>query len=244
MKKIFITTIASGVFLLSCNKDKNFQVLSRELKETVQHVQGEISGGNSLLKVTANNELMILQATNPKKPKEIDKIIIVAFEKNASIPIHDKNLEYTDLVFFSDKRSIALHSKVDNKIYLLGLDESESQHKIDLLKSNKNTKNALKEPLLGYGISVLTGSWNLDKLMNNKYHSAFNQLDYSSNIYSIVPPDDGGSGGSVNCTSGGPGASECSIGEWPSISCSVTCKSGYYACCDSKTTKCFCVKGE
>lgn len=242
MKKV-LTVLLSSILFFSCSKEKNFQNLSQELKTTVKDLKGDISQGKSFLKITPNNELMILQASNPEKPDLIDKVIILAFEKSINIPLKDKNLDYSNLTFFSDKRSLVLHSKLDNKIYLLGLDEKESQEKIKRLSTNSKIKPALEKPLLGYGISVLTGSWNLEKLKNNKYNSAFNQLDYSNNIYSIIPPDDG-EGGAANCSSGGPGSNECSIGEWPSISCSVTCKSGYYACCDSKTTKCFCVKGD
>ncbi|MDX1627474.1 MAG: hypothetical protein R3345_02175 [Fulvivirga sp.] len=44
-----------------------------------------------------------------------------------------------------------------------------------------------------------------------------------------------------DCTSGGEGSSSCSIDE-PFNSCSVTCREGYYACCDSSTTTCTCVE--
>ena len=43
-----------------------------------------------------------------------------------------------------------------------------------------------------------------------------------------------GSGTDPQCTSGGPGSTSCS-GSWTiagtGVSCSVTCSSGYYACC-------------
>ena len=47
-----------------------------------------------------------------------------------------------------------------------------------------------------------------------------------------------------NCTSGGEGASECSIDEWTQNGCSVKCRTGYFACCNSSTVRCICVKEE
>ena len=45
----------------------------------------------------------------------------------------------------------------------------------------------------------------------------------------------------LNCQSGGPGATACSTG---SGGCSVTCSTGYYACCDQSSNNCRCCKDE
>mgnify|MGYP001489806812 CR=1 FL=1 len=49
--------------------------------------------------------------------------------------------------------------------------------------------------------------------------------------------------GDISCDSGGEGASSCSTDSSPigSAGCSVTCKDGYYACCD-KDNICRCIK--
>lgn len=58
----------------------------------------------------------------------------------------------------------------------------------------------------------------------------------------------GGDGGGKthpgpNCSSGGPGATSCSSGgSGTGSSCTVTCGSGYYACCDANGVECKCVK--
>lgn len=62
----------------------------------------------------------------------------------------------------------------------------------------------------------------------------------------LFPTDGGGGSSSISCTSGGPGSSHCAVnsGVGPiSNGCEVTCKSGYYACCDDGRTICKCVKG-
>jgi hypothetical protein len=57
------------------------------------------------------------------------------------------------------------------------------------------------------------------------------------------------SGDSYICTSGGPGSTSCSTsvsggggGISGGTSCSVTCSSGYYACCNAYHNKCQCRK--
>lgn len=51
--------------------------------------------------------------------------------------------------------------------------------------------------------------------------------------------DDPGTGGgsSGGCSAGGPGSTSCSISD-PLVSCSITCSTGYYACCTGATCKC------
>jgi hypothetical protein len=59
-----------------------------------------------------------------------------------------------------------------------------------------------------------------------------------------------GGGSSYTCSSGGPGSTSCSVstdggggGITGGTSCSVTCSSGYYACCNAWENKCQCRKG-
>lgn len=52
-------------------------------------------------------------------------------------------------------------------------------------------------------------------------------------LTSVPSQDAYASGG--GCTAGGEGASYCSIG-----ACSVTCRAGYYACCNAAIPSCYC----
>ncbi|HJW95356.1 MAG TPA: hypothetical protein VJ901_17190 [Thermoanaerobaculia bacterium] len=69
---------------------------------------------------------------------------------------------------------------------------------------------------------------------NDWFRQPFNQ-DWNSS---------GGSGGGSGCTSGGSGSTSCSISGCASTSykndCSVTCFSGYYACCNCGS--CICLR--
>jgi hypothetical protein len=53
------------------------------------------------------------------------------------------------------------------------------------------------------------------------------------------PYGDGGGGGGSSCNSGGRGAASCSITVSGS-GCSVSCSSGYYACCTQAGPNCYC----
>lgn len=58
-------------------------------------------------------------------------------------------------------------------------------------------------------------------------------------------PGGGGSGGGSSCDSGGPGSSSCST-SYGGDSCSVSCQTGFYACCERggvmTAPSCYCVR--
>ena len=63
------------------------------------------------------------------------------------------------------------------------------------------------------------------------------------------PVEHDGGASSYTCSSGGPGSSSCTVSANIGIgdgsggtSCSVTCNSGYYACCNAYYNKCQCRK--
>lgn len=87
----------------------------------------------------------------------------------------------------------------------------------------------------GYGLSRIHGNWKINDDSEKDMVHAFlhnNNLDKNIQYYSSRVEEE--------CTSGGPGATDCSIDE-PFGGCSVSCAEGYYACCKSSTTQCICV---
>lgn len=86
----------------------------------------------------------------------------------------------------------------------------------------------------------------LDGLATHKGSLKLNYVD-NGNLDDIIVNQVGPSGGAttLSCTSGGTGASQCSTGSGVgtvNTECSVTCNSGYYACCDDGMGKCKCIK--
>ncbi len=242
MRNLFLTIIIS-FFFLSCSKDLYYNKTSAELAKSTLQVQDKTTRGDGFIFKSENNEVVFLQGTTDDK-STFDKVVIVAFEQGVNCPIKSGTTEYTDVTYFRDKRSIVIHSKKDNMIYLFGLDEKESLDKIALLKENPTLKSNAFKTVLGYGISVLSGKWNKESFLNTPSASAFDRLISASIIANsrLSTFSFDGSGGAGDCTSGGTGSSSCSIGSWPDVSCSVTCNSGYYACCKSSTTTCTCIK--
>jgi hypothetical protein len=63
----------------------------------------------------------------------------------------------------------------------------------------------------------------------------------------VIMAEAGGGGTDPDCNAGGPGATTCEIevsggvvGLGGSFSCSVSCGSGYYACCSLANASCSC----
>ncbi len=133
MKSLFFLII-TVLLLIACNKEKSFKETSKALNTTIQNEKGEISTGETYIKITSNKEVMILQSTNPEKQDEVDKVIVLAFEKEIPAHIKEGKLEYADIIHFKDKRSLLIHSKKDNKVMLFGLDEEDSNKKLQLIQ--------------------------------------------------------------------------------------------------------------
>lgn len=64
---------------------------------------------------------------------------------------------------------------------------------------------------------------------------------FDRGAYAYAQYGGGGGSGGTSCAAGGPGSTSCSY-RWDSpfggSSCSVTCQSGYYACCNVESCKC------
>jgi hypothetical protein len=218
-----------------------FDRTSSEVSKSLLQVQDKATSGTGYLFKTLNNEVVFMQNTSGIK-SEFDKVVVVAFEKEVDISIDPGDINYVDAIYFKDKRSLILHSKKNNTIYLLGLNEIQSKDKIELLRQNPNLKTKGFKIILGYGISVLSGKWNFDKFIKSGSFSAFDGLEIASTINRNINKNGLRDPNKKECTSGGEGATSCSIGSWPDVSCSVSCGDGYYACCNSSTTTCYCKK--
>ncbi len=93
-----------------------------------------------------------------------------------------------------------------------------------------NGENIIK----GYGLSRRFGTFKITDIDDKT--SFFDRIiETNSNPYSTL---------ALTCDSGGPGATQCSVDSGIgsiNVGCSVTCGSGYYACCDDSTSVCKCV---
>lgn len=140
-----------------------------------------------------------------------------------------------------------------NELYALqyqnqNFDFLVSHNNFKLISSNKNeivissessifhfTKNELSNAYNGYGIYHMTNDFTLNIVANGNF----------DDLIKVPKLMNAPSTQSMTCTSGGVGANECSISSGTAlstVSCSVSCKDGYYACCDDNIGKCKCIK--
>lgn len=123
-----------------------------------------------------------------------------------------------------------------------------THHQFNLLSANENdivistetsvlhfTKNELPNAYNGFGIYHMKNDFSLNVISNGNFDDVI-KAPKLMNAPSSHP---------TTCTSGGVGASDCSVSSGTAlstVSCSVSCKDGYYACCDDNIGKCKCIK--
>ncbi len=115
--------------------------------------------------------------------------------------------------------------------------------------STRNDPTGMKGEALYHvnGISRLTDpvGFNMGLLKNSSEDDAFRAINSARLSRPGSERTDGGGGPgktpSRDCHSGGPGSTSCST-HGQTYSCTVTCGSGYYACCDMSGIECTCIK--
>jgi|SRR5690606_8372471 len=230
--------------------------LGQKLTQSIENALGEKLyarfSGSTYVKETGENSFLFLVNTNNSQDC-YDKAIVIFSEKSLEKPDFKEN-ETFEFFIPESRRFAVIYNYKEEEIFVAGLDDQSVRQFIQKFKSIENKETALNNNhVLGYGMSFLSNSlWNISRIKESKYKSPFYSLDYADMINtdareSLPPPgDDDGGGVSCApgvCTSGGAGSSECSITEAPfGQECSVTCITGYYACCVSSTVRCYCCK--
>lgn len=249
MKRKTLFILLSGFFIFqSC--------VAQKLSQSIENAIGERLyarfSGNVFVKQTSSNSFLLLVNTN-KSADSYDKALIVFSEETQTMPSVDEQATY-EFFIPDNKRYIVIYNQRNDRIFIAGLTDQAAKQAIERFKSNAAMKSALmNQDVLGYGLSYLSNTiWNIAKIKESKYKSPFYTLDYANmtntQAAAALPPPDEENGGGVSCaqgtcTSGGAGSSSCSITEAPfGQSCTVTCNSGYYACCVSSTVRCYCCK--
>jgi hypothetical protein len=121
------------------------------------------------------------------------------------------NRKFVDFIIIFDKKALIL--KIEKKTYYFIVDNYIVGENV----------------FRGYGLSRRFGIFTFD---NSSEESFFDTIRVQNSMTSL------------SCTSGGAGSTECSItGTIGPVSsgCSVSCGTGYYACCDDGTVVCQCV---
>lgn len=221
MKRFFLFVLLI-VLWNACTSEKEFntldaQKLAQELK--AEHLNGRIS-----LTTTADNEYFVFYGN--ENESKFSKAFVVQFDKAIEAVSFNGDSE----VILLEEGFVVMNSELGIRYF--GAANSGSANNV---KQIEDIIGSSLKSYLGFGFSYFRGEWKEDADVN--LNSARNILSTNSLIAERAEITDG----KVSCTSGGAGSASCSI-ENPLTACSVSCQDGYYACCVSSTTQCFCTQ--
>jgi hypothetical protein len=194
-----------------------------------------------------NNKIIIYQKNNGIAECTFNKLIVLALD-NPSLNFVSKDLPNDSLYFWysQSKRQIVTYSFKSNKILILALNDSAGVAFVNKFK-NAKINNVPVEYALGYGLSVVHKQYPVSDFLQRDLSGnlSYKTPKYISNIdlAALTPDEVDPGGGGMSCTSGGTGSSQCSVGNGDlsgGNSCSVTCNTGYYACCNDDQVICKC----
>lgn len=183
-----------------------------------------ITFGQNLTKITTNNDVSFV--FKDQNGKLIEHIVLQTNHFNNQAFINIENIENVKHIFNGETLIIMNDSNVG----------------VFSVSKKLNGENVIH----GYGISKRYGEFvvnNIKDIETNKLSKDIDSFDLVtlSNLehtsYDKPEPRE--------CDSGGNGSSQCSVDSeilGVSTGCSVTCNSGYYACCDDGNSTCKCFK--
>jgi hypothetical protein len=202
------------------------------------------------VKARQTNPRALVVSFSTSDPSAYDRAFVLTAEKD--IVFENFSSEKAHAFIHVSQRFAVIVDDVTEQVYILGLDEEATAKELELLKSDQAIGSHVSgSDFLGFGMSYVTGSWKIESLEKCTYLNPFNYLgsgDLTGKAgYNAADELNGGSGlcDKGVCTSGGAGSDNCEITEdYVGIhqTCKVTCKAGYYSCCVSKTTRCYCCK--
>lgn len=241
MLSILLCTIISLIFH-NCTA----QNLSKALGNALGGNKYLEAKGKMYMRSSSNNTALLLFRSEGIGEISFDKAFTI-FSETAISKFNINEDDVYEIKIPTSRKYMAIYNLSKGEIFFIGTSDSKSD--IDKIKINQElSKYITNKDYLGYGFSYMKGNWSTTRIKESKYLTPFYTLDYAdeqnTQLRVALPPDDGDGGGNdcSSCTSGGVGSSQCSIDEWSNVACSVTCNAGYYACCNSKVTKCYCCK--
>lgn len=248
----FLVTIAA-FFLISCSKmtkDESSSDLPL-IKEVFSLKTTQVIEGRAFIPNThSNSSLIFLQTKNVKGNKDLfDVALLLTSERQLNKIVFDSNSDI-ECNILDNQKVMVLHSKKGKTVHIIGTSDMDEE-----MKKVKSKLSAVgyevKMTNSGFGLSLMKGGWNRSLIEASQYKNAFNLLDVAdiknankvNKIVTNAEDDDDNSQLCVlgSCTSGGAGSTSCSLTE-PTNGCTVTCTTGYYACCNSTTVRCYCCK--
>lgn len=242
MKKILLA-VTLACSMTAFTKDKHLSEAVRNEFDNSFYAEFK---GKAFSKMTNSKSLLVLLNTSGEDA--YDKSFVLASRTSAKF--EELTTEGLYIFIASSQKTVIFVDDAAEKITVIGLDNEESQEILNRLQKNESTAPFLSENrFLGYGLSYLQGSWSVEKIAETDYKSPFNVLsagDLTGKMMYVAEEETSDNICSIGkCTSGGAGSNACDINDSLGPikqTCSVKCNEGYYACCDSKTVRCYCCR--
>ena len=247
MKRISVLA-ACCALILSCSKfQKEFENQTDKLSR-VQDLRRISKQVSNMILVNVGKQIILLnRSADSLKDNYYDGAVVLASESEYKEPNPRWQKFEGQLYFFEDERSVLIHQN-NNKAILLALDEPAAPQRMKIISSALSSTPNEITALAGYGLSIMKGKWNTEKMLSRNFENAFDMLNYGFSV-------DGWNGtfkGSEpwafkdpKCDSGGAGSESCTVkssNPIGGVECSVKCKTGFYACCENASTNCTCKK--
>lgn len=236
---VLILTVFISFALLSCNSNEfsnsNKSEVTNELSELNKNDKDYIPEIR-FLKDEKENLAFLLNKTD----RGFLKMFVFQTENieklNSLKNCHECSIEFLDeSLFLKQNKKIKVVYTVNEIVYKKYVEKLGTNH-----------------VFLGFGISEHRGLFSIKK-SKEKSVRFIDDVLINSNLsdeltltayYNKVDGSGPGNPNNDDCSSGGEGATSCSIDEDAVVAengCSVTCGPGYYACCKASTVRCVCV---
>lgn len=233
------------LFSFCCYAQDNINEIENSIPEGVfKVIQGKIYS-----KEPTEKTFLILINSNSTQPDFNDAFILFS-EKNLPAVSFSEADNYA-VIIPKSKAYVLLINKNKCEIAFIGISNNFQTKTKESIASNPKLKDYKQLPeYSGYGLSYNHSTWDAMKVKKTPYHLPYNILHYADKqnpaLSRTLPKAGEVEPNETNpknpCTSGGGGATQCSIDGAFGTGCSVTCSAGYYACCDDNKVVCYCVK--
>lgn len=217
----FLLVLTTLFLLFYCQKENSSTEMVDLQKQLdtfnggkLEHQQGELLKGRVVISPLPERRIAILV-----QDATINESIIYVLQMSSDQAIELKKLQEAQVLFL--RNSLFIHSISTPEDIMVSIDDMNPIAAKGLTPTKK---------FIGYGLSRIATNKIADiKRLNNAeiYNLLVKKTDCTCECYRP--------GGTTNCGSGGTGSTSCSK-KSGSEYCSVSCSTGYYACCNCVTS--------
>lgn len=236
MMKNFLAHVSTLLLLIavaSCNQNSQSLTPSdyqlRNSKQVADNLGAEFFTGTMSYSTGKNGDLaLIINVKDHKNSSGSSRRAIVLQRESGQIT-SDLKIKEGKAEFVSIPGALLINSLEGGTRFLLTVDSEEAKTFVSKLPESYKSYSVLK----GYGLSYRFGS--IPESVEKYVNVLASARNGAPPVTNSIPE-----GGAGDCTAGGRGATSCSITSGDK-SCSVSCGTGYYACCGA--SGCECKKG-